>query len=69
MGYLVKYNATAAAELNSKLQAALMALNNCRTSGKAFVQNPGDGMVKVAMDAVSELDDCLNETSKWILAN
>ena len=69
MAYLMKYNATQANELSSKLQAALTALNACRNSGKAFVDAPGDAGVKTAMDAISDLDDCLNATSAWVLRN
>ncbi len=69
MAYLTKYNAAQANELSTKLQAALNALNACRNSGKAFVDAPGDASVKAAMDAISELDACLNATSAWVLRN
>ncbi len=69
MAYLNKYNADQANELSSKLQAALSALNVCRNSSKAFVDAPGDAAVKTAMDAITQLDDCLNATSAWVLRN
>lgn len=69
MAYLQQYNSTLTAELNSKLQAALQALVNCRNNPKSFAQDPGAACVKTAMDAVTTLDDCLNSTAKWVLAN
>lgn len=69
MAYLQQYNSTLAAELNSKLQAALQALVNCRNNPKSFAQDPSAACVKTAMDAVTALDDCLNSTAKWVLAN
>ena len=69
MSYLQKYNSTQAAELDAKLKAALSALDACLAYKNAFAQEPGATCVKTAMDAISELDDCLNSTSKWVLAN
>ena len=69
MAYLQKYNSTQASELNTKLQAALNALQACRNYKNAFAQEPGAACVKTAMDAISELDDCLNSTAKWVLTN
>lgn len=67
MSYLKKYNATEAATLQTKLTAALDALKACQKSGKSFVEAPGAACVKVAMDAISELDNELNEAADWIL--
>ena len=69
MAYLKKYNATEAAALQAKLTAALDALKACQNSGKSFVEAPGAACVKTAMDAVSALDDELNEAADWILKN
>ena len=67
MSYLKKYNATEAATLQAKLTAALDALKACQDSGKSFVEAPGATCVKAAMDAISELDNELNEAADWIL--
>lgn len=67
MSYLKKYNATEAATLQAKLTAALEALKACQKSGKSFVEAPGATCVKAAMDAISELDNELNEAADWIL--
>ena len=67
MSYLKKYNATEAATLQTKLTAALDALKACQDSGKSFVEAPGATCVKAAMDAISELDNELNEAADWIL--
>lgn len=67
MSYLKKYNATEAATLQTKLTAALEALKACQDSGKSFVEAPGAACVKAAMDAISELDNELNEAADWIL--
>ena len=69
MAYLKKYNATEAAALQAKLTAALDALKACQNSGKSFVEAPGAACVKAAMDAISALDDELNEAADWILKN
>ena len=69
MSYLLTYNADEAAALQSKLTAALNALKACLQSGKAFVEAPGASYVKTAMDAISDLDDELNEAANWILKN
>ena len=67
ISYLKKYNATEAATLQTKLTAALEALKACQDSGKSFVEAPGATCVKAAMDAISELDNELNEAADWIL--
>ncbi|MBQ8098244.1 MAG: imelysin [Bacteroidaceae bacterium] len=69
ISYLNTYNAQMSTELQAKLNAALSALKECQNSGKAFVEDPGAAYVKTAMDAVTDLDDYLNETSAWILKN
>lgn len=69
MAYLYKYNATEAATLQSKLTAALNALQACIDSGTPFVKSPGATCVGTAMDAVNDLDNELNTASNWILAN
>ena len=69
MSYLQKYNTTEAATLQTKLSAALNALVACQNSGKSFVEAPGASCVKVAMDAIEELDNELNAAADWILKN
>lgn len=71
MAYLNKYDASRANELDNRLWKALDALQACIDKGKAgaFVNNPGASYVKTAMDAITSLDDYLNETSEWILKN
>ena len=69
MAYLQKYNSTMAAELLGKLNVALQSLQACKDSGQSFVENPTATCVKNAMDAISDLDDTLNEASAWILRN
>ena len=58
-----------AAELLSKLNAALQSLQACKDSGQSFVENPTATCVKDAMDAIGDLDSALNEASAWILRN
>ena len=69
MSYLNKYNSTLANELQTSLNDALAALNNCINSGTAFVDRPNAPHVKTAMDAIGELDDKLNEAATWITRN
>lgn len=68
MAYLEKYNATMAADLKSKLNAALSALNTAK-SGTPFVLDSHSASAKAAMDAVNTLDDAINEAASWISAN
>ena len=60
MSYLMKYNPTEASALQTKLTAALAALQACQNSGKSFVENPGATCVKTAMEAIGELDNQLD---------
>ena len=69
MSYLMKYNPTEASALQTKLTAALAALQACQNSGKSFVENPGATCVKTAMEAIGELDNELNVAANWILKN
>ena len=69
MNWLTLHNADMAKQLQAKLSAALSALDACKKSGKAFVQDPHSRYVKEAMDKVSELDDYLGEVKDWILKN
>ena len=68
MSYLEKYNATMAADLKSKLDAALSALNTAK-SGTPFVVDSHSANAKAAMDAINALDEALNEAASWIAAN
>ena len=68
MSYLQKYNATMAADLKAKLDAALSALNTAK-AGTPFVVDSHSANAKAAMDAINDLDDKLNEAASWIAAN
>ncbi len=68
MAYLEKYNASMAADLKSKLEAALSALSTAK-AGTPFVVDSHSANAKAAMDAINELDDALNEAASWIAAN
>jgi len=68
MSYLQKYNATMAADLKTKLDAALSALSTAK-AGTPFVLDSHSANAKAAMDAINALDDTLNEAASWIAAN
>ena len=68
MAYLQKYNATMAADLKAKLDAALVALSTAK-AGTPFVVESHSANAKAAMDAINALDDKLNEVASWIAAN
>ena len=68
MSYLQKYNATMAADLKAKFDAALSALNTAK-AGTPFVVDSHSANAKAAMDAINDLDDKLNEAASWIAAN
>jgi hypothetical protein len=68
MSYLQKFNATMAADLKAKLDAALSALNTAK-AGTPFVVDSHSANAKAAMDAINDLDDKLNEVASWIAAN
>ena len=68
MAYLQKYNATMAADLKTKLYAALAALSTAK-AGTPFVVESHSANAKAAMDAINALDDKLNEAASWIAAN
>ena len=61
MAYLQKYNASMAADLQSKLNAALAALATAK-AGTPFVLDSHSNNAKAAMDAI-------NEAASWIAAN
>ena len=68
MAYLQKNNASMAANLKSKLDAALLALSNAK-AGTPFVVDSHSTNAKVAMDAINALDDAINEAASWIAQN
>ena len=68
MAYLQKYNATMAADLKAKLDAALAALSTAK-AGTPFVVDSHSTNAKAAMDAINALDDKINEVASWIAAN
>ena len=63
-----KKDAALATKLNTRLDAALKALDTCR-KGTAFVDiiNSGvkDANVQAAIDAINDLDDALQEGATW----
>ena len=67
MAYLQKDNATMAAGLKAKLDAALAALSTAK-AGTPFVVESHSANAKAAMDAINALDDALNEAASWIAA-
>ena len=68
MTYLQKYNATMAADLKTKLEAALSALATAK-AGTPFVIDSHSANAKAAMDAINDLDEALNTAASWIAAN
>ena len=68
MTYLQKYNATMAADLKTKLEAALSALATAK-AGTPFVVDSHSANAKAAMDAINDLDEALNTAASWIAAN
>ena len=68
MAYLQKYNATMAADLKTKLEAALSALATAK-AGTPFVVDSHSANAKAAMDAINDLDEALNTAASWIAAN
>ena len=68
MAYLQKYNATMATTLKTKLDAALSALNTAK-AGTPFVVDSHSSNAKAAMDAITALDETINEAASWIAAN
>ncbi len=66
MSFLKKNHKEDAAVLESKLAAALNALDACIGSGKAFVDDPKAKCVETAIDAISELNDALGKAASDI---
>ncbi len=59
-----KYNQTLASSIESKLAAALKAIESCQ-QGSAFVDDPKAAKVKAAMDAINALDEELAAGASW----
>ena len=68
MAYLEKHNATLAADLKQRLEAALAALTTAK-AGTPFVLDPHSTNAKNAMDAINALDEVLNSAASWIAEN
>jgi len=68
MALVQQKNATLAADLQTKLDAALSALDTCR-KGTAFVDiissGTRDANVQKAIDAINDLDDALQQGATW----
>lgn len=69
MAYLEQYNPSMATDVQTKLDAAMKALDACLSSGKSFVEAPGAPVVGAAIDAISALDSQISEAKNWILRN
>ena len=67
MSMLKEYNPSRANSLESALKAAVAALDACVNSGVAFVDNPTATVAEKAMEAISKLDDELNDASNYVL--
>ena len=66
LAFLRKNHKNEATALESALADALKALQACIDSKVAFVDNPKAATVKTAIDAVSALNDALEEASSAI---
>ena len=64
MALTATYNPSLATALESKLAAALQALQACQ-QGTAFVDDPKAAKVKAAMDAINALDEELATGARW----
>ena len=67
MSMLKEYNPSRANSLESALKTAVAALDACVNSGAAFVDNPTATVAEKAMEAISKLDDELNDASNYVL--
>lgn len=65
MTYLQQNNPTLYNNLNNALNNALNTLQKAKTSGKAFVDAPGDQQAADCIAAVQALDDELNVVGTW----
>jgi imelysin family protein len=66
MKFLQKSNYPKYAELNNALNDAINALQTAKTSGVAFIDNPGHAQVKTCIEKVDALNEALNEAGKWV---
>ena len=66
MKFLQKSNYPKYAELNNALNDAINALQTAKTSGVAFIDNPGHAQVKTCIEKVDALNEALQEAGKWV---
>ena len=66
LSLLKKMNYSGYNNLVNALNAAIQALETAKNSGKSFVEEPGAQRVKDCIDAVSALDEELNNAGSWI---
>ncbi|MCR5520098.1 MAG: imelysin [Bacteroidales bacterium] len=66
LSFLKKHHASEASKIESTLADALKALQACIDSKVAFVDNPKAAYVKTAIDAISALNDALEEAAAAI---
>lgn len=66
MAYLKTKNYPDYDKLNTALNEAIATLEKAKTSGKAFIDAPGDPQVKTCIDKVQALDDALGAAGTWV---
>ena len=66
MSYLKKYNPDLAEKMETDLNAAISALEDCQNQlVGGFVNNPTDPLVGIAQDKIYTLDDDLQKAGEW----
>ena len=66
LSLLKKMNYSGYNNLVNALNVAIQTLETAKNSGKSFVEEPGAQRVKDCIDAVSALDEEINNAGKWI---
>ena len=66
LSLLKKMNYSGYNNLVNALNTAIQTLETAKNSGKSFVEEPGAQRVKDCIDAVSALDEELNNAGSWI---
>jgi glucosamine 6-phosphate synthetase-like amidotransferase/phosphosugar isomerase protein len=66
LSLLKKMNYSGYDKLVNALNTAIQTLETAKNSGKSFVEEPGAQRVKNCIDAVSALDEELNNAGSWI---
>ena len=66
LNLLKKMNYSGYDNLVNALNVAIQTLETAKNSGKSFVEEPGAQRVKDCIDAVSALDEEINNAGSWI---